>query len=184
LGKILTITSDDSGEGVLLVKQGEEDVFAEKRYRRLFPSRSKVARRFEKIFLAYRVYAYLYNCGYETGEIRNKQRHAFWNCLWLLYRGMTSIERFHSKATIHSIRAAFDRFNGNGRDAQRAKKAVRALTKQVWIAYRGARKVDPEKWTPNNFFKSRFGNKAILRKAYPVALPALKAVGRELVESR
>lgn len=184
LGKILTITSDDSGGGVLLVKQGEEDVFAEKQYRRLFPSRSKVARRFEKIYLAYRVYAFLDSYGYQTGKIGKKQQHAFWNCLWLLYRGITSIERFYSKATIHSIRAGFDRFDGNGRDAQRAKKAVRALTKQVWTAYRSARKVDPERWTPNNFFKSRFGNKTILRKAYPVVLPSLKAIGRELVKSR
>lgn len=181
LGKILTICSDTNGEGVLLVKQGEEDVFAEKQYRRLFPSRYKVARRFERIYLAYRIFAFLRNCGYKTNELRSKQRHAFWNCLWLLHSGITSITHFHSKATLHSIRTAFDRFEMNGRDAQRARKAVRALTQHVWAAWRSARKVDPEKWTPNNFFKSRFGNKTISRKAYPMVSKALKALGRELV---
>ncbi|MCX6906745.1 MAG: AIPR family protein, partial [Verrucomicrobia bacterium] len=184
VGKILTIASDYTGEGVLLVKQGEEEVFADKHYRQLFPSRSKVARKFEKIYLGYRVCSFLEKYGYKSSDIANKQRHAFWNCLWLLYRGITSIDRFHTRASIHSIRAAFDRFDTTGRDAQRAKKTVRMLTQLAWSAWRSARKADPEKWTANNFFKSRFGNTTILRKAYPQVLSALKRLGRELLENR
>jgi len=184
LGKILTIISDNTGEGVLTVKLGEEDVFSEKNYRRLFPSRAKVARKFEKIYLGYCIYVFLFKNGYKTAKIANKQGHAFWNCLWLLHRGITSIEHFHTRATLHSLRAAFERFDTNGRDAQQAKRAVRNLTRHVWSAWRSARKIDPEKWTPNNFFKSRFGNQTILKKAFPAVMPALKAVGHELIESR
>jgi hypothetical protein len=182
LGKILTVTDDDSGEGVLMVKKGEEEVFAEKHYRHLFPSRSKVTHRFEKIYLAYRIRVLLYECGYPNGDTRNKQRHAFWNCLWLLHKGMTSIDRFHTRASIHSIKAASDRFHSGGRAGQRAKKAIRKLTKEVWTAWRVARKSNPEKWTPNNFFKAKFGNKTILRKAYPKAAPVLRSLGRELMK--
>lgn len=184
LGQILTITSDDTGEGVLLVKKGEEYVFAEKQYRRLFPSRSKVARRFEKIYLAYRVWALLDKHGYKNSETRNKQGHAFWNCLWLLHRGIKSVDHLHSNAFVQSIRSAFDRFYANGRDGQRVRKIVRELTQQVWSAWRTARKSDPERWTPNNFFKSKFGNKTILQKAYPKVAPALRVLGRDLMENR
>jgi hypothetical protein len=182
LGKILTIASDETGEGVLLVKRGEEEVFGERHYKRLFPSRSKVARRFERIYLACCISTFLYNAGYKTSRIRNKQRHAFWNCLWLLHKGITSIKHFHSQATIHSIKTAFDRLYGNGRDAQRARRTVKNLTQRVWSAWRTTRRIDIERWTPNNFFKSRFGNKTIQKKAYLDLLPHLRALGRELIK--
>ena len=70
LGQVLTAISDDTGEGVLLVKQGEDEVFAEKHYRSLFPSRSKIARRFEKIYLAYSLQAFLCNCGYPSSLLK------------------------------------------------------------------------------------------------------------------
>jgi hypothetical protein len=182
LGQILTVTSDETGEGVLLVKQGEDEVFAETHYHRLFPSRSKIGRRFEKIYLAYRISTFLYDNGYKSPEIRNTQGHAYWNCLWLLHRGILALPHFYSKATTESIRAAFDRLSSNGRDGQRAKKIVRALTRHVWSVWRTERKADPEKLTANNFFKSKLGNQAIVKAAYPEMLPALKALGRELTE--
>ena len=43
LGVILTATLEKNGDGVLVVKRGLERVFEEKHYRKLFPSRSKVA---------------------------------------------------------------------------------------------------------------------------------------------
>ena len=184
LGQVLTVISDDNGEGVLLVKQGEDEVFSEKHYRTLFPSRAKIVRRFEKIYLAYSLQEFLYECGYSNNEIRRKQKHAYWNCLWLLHKGITSIGRLHSRATIQSIDSAFDLFHANGRSGQQAKKMVRGLTQKVWATWRVARKVDPERWTPNNFFKSKFGNQTILKKAYPSIQSDLRLLGRELFHSR
>lgn len=89
----------------------------------------------------------------------------------------------HSRATIQSIDSAFVRFHSNGRSGQQAKKLVRALTKKVWATWRASRKVDPERWTPNNFFKSKFGNQTILKKAYPAIQSGLRLLGRELFHS-
>ena len=75
LGWILAVCRDDNGEGVLLAKSGEEYVFAEKSYRRLFPSRVKMVRRFEGMYLAYRVYTILNKCGYASSAEYHRQKH-------------------------------------------------------------------------------------------------------------
>src|SRR5579859_5284079 len=49
LGQILTSTSEDDGSGVLVVKKGVDFVFQDTNYKKLFPRRSLVARRFERI---------------------------------------------------------------------------------------------------------------------------------------
>ena len=135
------------------------------------------------LFRSTRCYKLLYECGYRDGEQYRTQSHAFWNCLWLLHRGIASVERLHTRASVESIKAAFDRFEASGHAGARARRVVRQLTNDVWKTWRQARKVDPEHWTANNFFKSRFGNKAIERKAFHKLLPALRGLGRELVQS-
>ncbi len=180
LGQILTITGDKSGDGVLLVKKGIDHVFTDKRYTKLFPSRSKVAKRFERIYLALRLWRFLDKCGYKDSDHYRREHHAFQNCLWLLHQGVTSVDHLHSKATVDSIRKALDHFESRTAKGRRAKRVLRQLTKAVWAAWKKARKVDPEHWTANNFFKSAFGNRVIRNKAYPTVLPSLKQLSREL----
>ena len=41
------------------------------------------------------------------------------------------------------------------------------MTEEVWRAWRIARKKDPELYTPNNFFKSKYGNQRVLHSRTP-----------------
>lgn len=178
LGQVLTVVSDEDGRGVLMVKRGLESVFDNKHYRKIFPSREKVTRRFERIYLAYRLYRLLYRFGYRTAREYRRQRHAFWNTLWLLHRGVTSVGRLHSRVNIRRIRDAFDTFERSGARGRRARKIIKRSRAAVWSAWRKARLVDPEQWTANNFFKSGFGNRKTLSIALPKVRSDLQALGR------
>jgi hypothetical protein len=181
LGIILAVTSAKNGSGVLLVKRGVDTLFDEKHYRPLFPSRSKMRWRFERIYFAYRAYRLLDSYGYKNASDGRRQRHAFWNCLWLLYIGLTEIDRLFSQCSVDSLRMAFDQFEGNGRDGRSARKNIRALTRGVWRVWRKCRRADPERWTANNFFKSAYGNRQIRRFALPTARPGLHATAKALL---
>ncbi|HUS48463.1 MAG TPA: AIPR family protein, partial [Phycisphaerae bacterium] len=181
LGLILTAVSDDTGDGVLLIKQGVERVFDEKHYRSLFPSRSKVARRFKKTYLAYRLSRFLKDYGYPDAKTRRRQGHAWWNALWLLSRGISAASGDAARCTPETIRAALDAFESYGATGRHARAAIRKLTKVVWQAWRKARKTDPERWTPNNFFKSAYGNRQLLMLAYPKIRQDLRSLGTELL---
>jgi hypothetical protein len=74
------------------------------------------------------------------------------------------------------LKQAFDLIERN----RRTKKIIRRLTKEVWHAWRVGRKKDPELYTPNNFFKSKYGNRRILALAYPKVRKDLQSLGREL----
>jgi len=183
LGQILATVSEENGQGVLAVKRGIEDIFEEKLYRRLFPSRAKVSRQFKRVYLAYRIYKMLDRFGYLTTKERRKQRHAFWNSLWILHRGISSVDRFYSRVTLQSVRNAFDIFEGTGVSGRTARKQIKLASKALWSTWRTARRADPERWTPNNFFKSTFGNRKLLTLAYPKVRPGLKSLGRHIMGS-
>jgi hypothetical protein len=180
LGLLLTTVSEKSGDGVLLAKKGAEHVFEDKNYALLFPSRTRVARRFKKIYFAYRLGEFLTNHGYSDLQTAKKQRHALRNSLWLLHLGVTRGAVIPAKCSINSIRSAFDGYDGRGKKAASARACARKLTKVVWQTWREARKVDPEKWTPNNFFKSAFGNRKLLHVAFPKVRQELGRLGDEL----
>jgi hypothetical protein len=181
LGMILTAVSSDDGTGVLKVKRGMERVFSGPDYRELFPSKSKVGFRFKRIYLAYRLYRILWDHGYQSAKTARKQRHAFWNALWLLWMGVVSADGVPSRCTLSSIRIAFDDFESRGQLGRHARKVLHDLTREVWRAWRSGRRRDPVHWTPNNFFKERYGIRVLQRYAWPKLKKSLRGLGAELI---
>ncbi|MFZ0819513.1 MAG: AIPR family protein [Candidatus Acidiferrales bacterium] len=179
LGQILTAVGNKNGDGVLSVKKGLDNVFGDAHYRKIFPNRATVARRFDQIYLAYRISLLLEEHGYKDRSERRKLRHAFWNTLWIFYRGIAPSLRL-GRLTSDSIRRAFDEFGNRPGLKRMAKRATRDTVTNVWRTWRKARKSDPELWTPNNFFKSQYGIKAIRRTAAPKVHEALERMGRAI----
>jgi hypothetical protein len=87
--------------------------------------------------------------------------------------------QFFSNASVKSIRAAFDSFQGDMREGAFARKTIREVREAVWRAWRTARKVDIEQWTANNFFKSRWGHAKVLKLAMPKVRRSLRALAVE-----
>jgi len=181
LGQILTVTSDGTGQGVLLAKRGTEGIFDEKHYRKLFPSRSKVAYRFRKMYLAYRLYRLVYRFAYTNQKESRRRHHAFWNILWILHSCVTSVPGITSHVTLQGMREAFDSLESTGAPGRRARKLLRQAQRAVWSAWRQGRKADVERWTANNFFKSRYGNRKVLSLAVPKVRNALRSLGRYII---
>lgn len=179
LGQILTATREQDGAGVLIVKKGVDDVFGDANCKLLFPRRSVVARRFDRIYLSYRIYKFLVEYGYRHAAERRKMRHGFWNTLWVFHRGISSAVQY-STITTDSIKRAFDGFEGNSIAGRHIRKAARHTAIAVWDAWRSASTQDRELWTPNNFFKSRFGIRSIYKHAVPRTRKALADVGRAI----
>jgi hypothetical protein len=175
--------SDDRGQGVLLVKRGAGPIFDDKIYKKLFPSRKKVTFRFKRIYFAYRLYRLLTKTrlGCASRREYRKRLHSFWNVLWVIHRVLFPAF-VRSKPSLEKIRAAFDEFEGNSFMAIRARKVVGVVSKAVWHAYRVGRKKDPEHWTPNNFFKQKYGIKVMERIAIPKARSAIGLLA-ELLDS-
>ena len=117
---------------------------------------------------------------YGSKRERNKQRHAFWTTVWLAHLGISQVPRLYSEATVQSIRQGFDRFEGSGRNGQRARKLARATRAAIWAAWRTSRSVDREHWTAMNFYKTRWGHKKVLQLAFPRIRKQLLLLGREL----
>jgi hypothetical protein len=183
LGQILTAVKDEDGEGVLTVKKGLDDVFGDPNYGKLFPSRAVTARRFGRIYLAYRACVFLERYGYKTNKEWSKQRHGFWNCLWVFEQGITGVLRY-SEVTTDSIKRAFDEMESNSQFGRTAKRAARDTVHGVWQAWRKVSKRNPELWTPNNFFKSKFGIKAIRKLAVRRVSKILAGTGRSISSYR
>jgi hypothetical protein len=179
LGQILTATSEEDGAGVLIVKKGVDDVFRDPNYKHLFPRRSLVARRFERIYLSYRIFTFLQDYGYKGAAERRKLRHGFWNTLWVFHRGIAATVR-HSIVTTDSIKRVFDSLEGNSASGRFARKAARETVTAVWSSWKNAAKHNRELWTPNNYFKSRSGIRSVRRHAIPKTRKALAAVGRTI----
>jgi hypothetical protein len=176
----LTAISAADGTGAVFVKRGVESIFEEENYRRLFPPRSRMGRRFEKIYLAYRTADFVRRFAYRDSGERRKQGHAFWTTLWLFHKGLTADSRFFSKATVRSIREGFDRLERSTMAGMRAKKTLKQLRASVWTAWRKARRADIERWTAPNFFKSKWGHRKVALIAYPKHRKRLQEIGVEL----
>jgi hypothetical protein len=179
LGQILTATADDDGAGVLVVKKGVDDVFGDSNYRKLFPRRSVVAKRFERIYLSYRISRFLEEYGYRGAPERRNLRHGFWNTLWVFHRGITATVQY-PKISTDSIKRAFDTFEGQSVVGRHIRKAARQTVAAVWKAWRYAAKQNRGQWTPNNFFKAKFGIRSIRRHAIPQTKETLARIGRTI----
>jgi hypothetical protein len=179
LGQILMVTSRDDGEGVITAKRGVDAIFDDPLYPEVFPSRSKIAHRIGKIYAAYRLYELLSGLGLATARDFRRQRHAFWNSLWILDRCMPPDGAASSTSETSRLKQAFDVI---GRK-RRTRKIIRNLTKAVWGAWRIGRKKDPELYTSNNFFKSKYGNQRILALAYPKVHNDLRLLARDLAKA-
>lgn len=177
LGQILMVVSEDNGDGVITAKRGVDSIFDDRHYGEIFPSRPKIAHRFRKMYEAYRLFVLLSDLGYPSAKIYRRQRHAFLNALWILHRGMVSNDAGHPSVEIASLRRAFDVIERK----TRTRTIIRRITKEVWRAWRIGRRKDPELYTPNNFFKSKYGNQRILALAFPKVRKDLNSLGRDLL---
>ncbi len=74
------------------------------------------------------------------------------------------------------LKRAFDQIERK----RRTRKIIRSVIKEVWRAWRIGRKRDPELYTPNNFFKSKYGNRRILALAYPKVRRDLHSLARDV----
>lgn len=180
LGLALTATTEQDGSGVVLVKRGAEVIFGEeKNYQRIFPTRPLVRRRFERIYLTYRLAKFVRDYAYKSGRESRRQRHAYWTIVWLAHLGLVGGDRFFSQASVHSVRTAFDAFDGRGLKGIRARKTIRTVRKVVWRVWQQARRSDPEQWTANNFFKSKWGHRKVLNLAMSKVRRPLLALAAE-----
>lgn len=176
LGQILTTVLQKDGDGVLKVKKGVDPLFDTPHYEQLFPSPSRVKRRFERIYLAYRIWRLLDYLGYPNSAEARRQRHAFWNCLWMMHQGVTA-SISHTKVTVRSLRRAFDHLESSNADGRSARRVVRGVAKAAWKCWREGKRRDPEKWTPNNFFKSPYGMQRLKRQTFPRVRKPLRRLG-------
>jgi hypothetical protein len=179
LGQILMVVSEENGDGVITAKRGVDAIFDDRYYGKLFPARAKIPYRFAKMYAAYRLYETLSELGYAKAKDYRRQRHAFWNSVWLLHKGITSNGVARLNFDPVGLKRAFDLIAKK----RRTRKIVRTLTKAVWHAWRLGRKKDPELYTPNNFFKAKYGNQRILALAYPKIYKELHSLGRDLVKA-
>jgi hypothetical protein len=126
LAQILTaVFFDEQDYGVLLIKRGSGPIFEDKIYRKLFPSRKKVAHRFKRTYFAYRLCRLLTKSrlGCPTRREYRKRLHSFWHVLWIIHRLLLpALEKL--KFSVVQIKASFDAFEGSSFRAIRARKVV------------------------------------------------------------
>jgi AIPR protein len=182
-GQILTAASDTNGNGVLRVKKGTFAVFDSENYKKLFPNRKIVSKRFARMYLTYRLYDLLRTRGYASTHEFYKQRHAFWNCLWLLQSGVMPGIDF-SGSSPNAIKRAFDHLIGSHSAGRAARNTLRKLTMHAWAVWRSARRQNPDLWTANNFFKSSFGIRRLRRQTSPKFRSSLKLLGKQITSYR
>ena len=164
VGMALVATSEADGAGVVLVKRGAERIFGDdKMYHQLFPSRGLVARRFEQIYFNYRLAEFVRAYAYKDSAQFRKQKHSLWTVIWLAHEAMAGRDRFFSSASTRSIRNAFDAFDETGVTGRQARAAIKKVREVVWASFRKSRRIDFDKWTPNNFFKSQWGHDRVRR---------------------
>jgi hypothetical protein len=180
LGQCLAATSQQDGSGVVLVKRGVEVIFRD-HYSDFFPPRRKIGRRFERMYLAYRVADFIRRNAYTSAKEFRKQRHAFWTTVWLFHYGLTRVERLHSKTNTAEIRTAFDRFSSSTAVGRRARKMAKRTRMAVWSAWRKAKTADTERWSSINFFKSKWGHQKVQLLALPKVRSDLESLARELL---
>jgi len=179
LGQILMVVSEDNGDGVITAKRGVDNIFDDRYYGDIFPPRSKIAHRFRKMYTAYRLFELLSDLGYPNAKTYRRQRHAFLNSLWILHRGIVSNGTPQPTVETARLKSAFDASERK----RRTRAIIRKVTREVWRAWRIGRKKDPELYTPNNFFKSKYGNQRILALAFSNLRKDLSSLGRDLRRS-
>lgn len=177
LEQIVMVVSEDNGDGVITAKRGVDDIFDDRHYGEIFPPRSKIATRFRKMYTAYRLFELLSDLGYANANFYRRQRHAFLNALWIVHRGIVSNAAGHQNVETARLKRAFDVIGKK----RRTRAIIRRVTKEVWRAWRIGRKKDPELYTPNNFFKSKYGNQRIVALAFPKVRKDLSSLGRDLL---
>lgn len=180
LGQILTVASEADGDGVLLAKKGIDFIFEDRNYRDIFPSRPKVPYRFPKMYVSYRLFELLKNFGFKNAKEYRRRRHAFWNSLWVLQVGLTSHADLVPRTNLSLLKRTFDHLE----KSKTARRTARVLTTTVWNAWRTTRREDPERWTPNNFFKAKYGNQRIKTLAFPKLRGQLRTLAREIIRAR
>ncbi len=177
LGQVLMVVSKDNGDGVLTAKRGVDAIFGDPHYSDIFPPRPRIAFRFGRMYLAYRLFELVNRFGYSTSKEYRRRRHAFLNSLWILHQGITTNGLNELPSSAPGLRSSFDRIE----KMRRTRRIIHKVTEEVWRAWRIARKKDPELYTPNNFFKSKYGNQRVLSLAYPKVRRDLNILARELV---
>lgn len=150
------------------MKRGVDELFEDRNYYTLFPSKSAVNRRFPKIYFAYRLNELLYGVGYDSTKQQRRQRHAFWHSFWLLYSLSGANNGLLNGISVDQIKNAFDLVGAKLLDKRRARKAMKAVTKAAWKTWEAARKRDPESITSVNFFKTKNASRMLLRKGAPL----------------
>jgi hypothetical protein len=128
------------------------------------------------MYVAYRLFELLNTLGYAKAKDYRRQHHAFWNSLWILHHGAIDNNDSNLASDALRLKRTFDLI---GRK-RRTRKIIRTLTREVWRAWRIGRKKYPELYTPNNFFKSKYGNQRMLALAYPKVRKDLHLLGRDL----
>lgn len=183
LGQALTACAYEDGHGVRVVKTGTDKVFLDPNYRIIFPSRHRIPTRFEHIYFVYRLVDFLGEQGYPSSDVWRRERHAFWNTLWILHRGIAP--HLNWKAiTAASLQTAFDEIERkHTRRARRARSAVRFSTQRIWAAYKRFSRRDPYRWSPNNFFKQTPGIEWLGRRVQPELKKQLRQMARDLAVS-
>lgn len=167
LGMLLTVVGDEAGRGVVKAKRGVEAVFGGDAYATIFPPKRLVIKRFKRMYLAYRIHRFVQEFAYVSSRERRKQGHAFWTTVWLLMRGIEERRALHSRTTVAGIKSAFDQMEDRSRAGAAGRAAARRVGKAVWSSWKTARRVDRDRWTANNFFKSDFGHRKVLQLARP-----------------
>jgi hypothetical protein len=178
LGQILMVVSEDDGGGVITAKRGVDSIFDDRYYGDIFPTRSKIPHRFAKMYCAYRLFELLSELGYRDAKTYRRQRHAFLNALWIMRCGILSNGSPLLKFDAARMKRAFDAIEKK----RRTRAIIRRVTKAMWRSWRIGRQKDPELYTPNNFFKSKYGNQRILVLAFSKVKKDLSLIGRDLLK--
>jgi AIPR protein len=180
LGKILTAANRKDGTGPLLVKRGLDELFEDRNYEALFPSKSAVNYRFPKIYFAWRLYDLLYSFGYMNSKQQRLQRHAFWHSYWLVHHLSGANGGLLEGLSSEQIKRAFDHCHDDFWVRAKAKKAMKSATKAAWKVWRFARRKNPESLSSVNFFKTREASRLLLQKGAPICRGELKLFFKEL----
>ena len=133
-------------------------------------------------YLAYRLFRFLGEHGYKDAKTWRKQRHGFWNCLWLGHLVLAAAPGIPEQCTVSSIDDGFEIFASRTQVGRHARMVVKQLTAAVWRASAKVARRDRERWTPNNFFKEKYGNQCLKCMVVPAMRKELAALARNLIK--
>jgi hypothetical protein len=117
--------------------------------------------------------------GYNTSAVGRLQQHAFWNTLWLLHLGLVKNIDWKRGTTVADLKQIFDGIQYSSRRSRMLRRAAKLTADEVWRVYKKMSKQDPDKWTPNNFFKQTPGIEGLLRTVFPRIKKELEWAGQQ-----